>query len=263
MNSLRVSSLSVATEGVSLVNNVTFELSQGEILAVIGSNGAGKTTLIETLVGENKTEHSDYKISGDITFCDQTMNKWKSTQKARHIAYLPQLSALSFPFTVEEVIHLGRIPHSTGVRVDREIIQEALGLLDITHLKTRFYTQLSGGEKQRVQLARVMSQIWREQDASERILILDEPTSSLDLGHQQQLMSVISAFAKQGVAVIIVAHDVNLVTQYADQILGLYRGEVVARGTPERVITPATMKALYQVDINVLAHPRTQKPIIV
>jgi iron complex transport system ATP-binding protein len=263
MQTLTVDNLSVYVDETPLVDGVSLELNQGEVLAVIGSNGAGKTTLIETIAGEIKEEHPNYKVAGNITFNNWSIKQWQPRDKAKHLAYLAQLSALNFPFTVEEVIELGRIPHSTGVAVDKRITEEVLSLLDIAHLQTRLYTQLSGGEKQRVQIARVMSQVWREEDAENRLLILDEPTSSLDLGHQQQLISVINDFARSGVAIILVVHDVNLVSRFADQILGLCCGRVITSGKPEAVITPENMKSLYQVDVNVITHPETKKPIVV
>jgi iron complex transport system ATP-binding protein len=270
---LRVRDVSVNAWGAQLLSHISVEVAAGEILAIIGPNGAGKTSLINTIVDVHPFSQTHRQLSGEIIACgysaqsrtenhteNQTENH--SKHRARHIALLPQLSALSFPFTVEEVVRLSRTPHNTGVLIDRVIIQDALNALDILHLKQRLYTQLSGGEKQRVQLARVMAQIWRSEDAPQRLLLLDEPTSSLDLGHQQQLMAAIRTFANEGVATVMVVHDVNLATRHADKVLALLCGEAIAQGKPEEIITPALIKQLYQVEVDIVRHPKTGKPII-
>lgn len=256
---LKIENLSVSVGEINLIDSVSLTLNAGELLAVIGPNGAGKTTLLNTLVNQCQPAQS---VRGDIYLCGQHYDKWSDSKRAQRVALLPQLSSLNFPYTVTEVIQLGRLPHSSGQEVDRELIQEALVALDIEHLQQRLYTQLSGGEKQRVQLARVMVQIWREEDAAQRLLILDEPTSSLDLGHQQQLMETIRKFADQGVAIIMVAHDINLVAHHADQLLALCCGRVLAYGNPEAVIDAELIEKLYQAKASVIAHPVTQKPVV-
>ena len=265
---LSVHDLSVHAYGVPLLSHINLHVNSGDVLAILGPNGAGKTSLINAIANpewmtELRSNSHRVAISGSVEFTGSPLLQKQSGERARQVALLPQLSALNFPFTVSEVVELGRLPHSTGIDIDRYIIEEALVLLDILHLKHRLYTQLSGGEKQRVQLARVMTQLWRKDDALQRLLILDEPTSSLDLGHQQQLMRVIRQFADQGVAIIMVAHDVNLVSQHADQLLALCCGEVVAQGKPENIITQSLMQQLYQVNTTILAHPHTQKPVVV
>jgi iron complex transport system ATP-binding protein len=263
---LSIHNFSIRAWGVTLLNQLDLQLESGELLAIIGPNGAGKTSLINAIVNAG---HRNQTTSGELMVCGRSYKAWLPSERAKQLALLPQLSTLNFPFTVEEVTQLGRIPHQTGKQVDNEIIEEALAALDILHLKQRLYTQLSGGEKQRVQLALVMTQIWRAEDAgshgssNNRLLLLDEPTSSLDLGHQQQLMKVIRRFVDQGVAIVMVAHDVNLVANHADKLLALCCGEVFAQGPPESVITSELMKKLYQVDVSVIPHPISQKPMVV
>ncbi|MGH1487080.1 MAG: heme ABC transporter ATP-binding protein [Cellvibrionaceae bacterium] len=260
MSVLVLDNVSINAWGADLINKVSFSVDRGELLAIIGPNGAGKTTLMNTVVNAG---HKNQNISGNITVCGQAYDAWSPEARAQHVALLPQSSFLNFPYTVSEVIQLGRIPHATGQLIDNAIIKHALSSLDISHLKERLYTQLSGGEKQRVQLARVMVQIWRSEDAGKRLLLLDEPSSSLDLGHQQQLMTIIREFANQGVAIVMVAHDINLVSQYTDQLLALCCGEAIAQGRPNDVISSELMKKLYQVDVDVLSHPSNNKPLVV
>lgn len=260
MSVLVFDTVSINAWGVHLIHKVSFSVNKGEILAIIGPNGAGKTSLMNTVVNAG---HKNQSLSGNITVCGQAHSAWLPEARARHVALLPQSSLLNFPYTVNEVIQLGRMPHATGQLIDNVIINNALHSLDIAHLKERLYTQLSGGEKQRVQLARVMVQIWRAEDADERLLLLDEPSASLDLGHQQQLMTIIREFANQGVAVVMVAHDINWVSQHADQLLALCCGEAIAQGRPDEVVNSQLMKTLYQVDVDVLPNPVNNKPLVI
>jgi len=238
-----------------LVDSVSCELSAGEILGIIGPNGAGKSSLLKALVG-------DWAYQGRLDIVGISADP---VLRARQMAVLPQFSLLNFPYRAEEVVSLGRIPHKSGSKRDAEIIDQALKMMDIGFLKDRLYTQLSGGEKRRVQLARVFAQIWDQNDAENglRLLILDEPTTALDLGHQQALMSAIQAFARKGVAVVMVLHDVNLAARYVDKVLALLCSQVVAYGSPEDVITQDNIQRLYDVDIEILKHPKDNTPIVV
>lgn len=238
-----------------LVDRVSCEVNSGEVLSIIGPNGAGKSTLIKAIAG-------DLPYSGKIQIDGLADNP---KHRARQIAVLPQLSLLNFPYRVFEVVGLSRIPHRTGIRRDREIVQQALRSMDIDYLEQRLYTELSGGEKQRVQLARVLAQIWDARDAGNgpRVLLLDEPTTSLDLGHQQQLMRAIQTFANQGVAVIMVLHDVNLAAHYSDKLLALLCSQRIAFGTPADVVNQDTIKQLFNVETSVIQHPETRAPVII
>jgi iron complex transport system ATP-binding protein len=238
-----------------LVNSVSCHVNAGEVLAIIGPNGAGKSTLLNA-------------IAGDISFTGHITIKGVADQaklRARQVAVLPQLSLLSFPYRVSEVVGLARIPHHSGRQRDDEIVQEALSLMDISYLSERLYTELSGGEKQRVQLARVFAQIWQKTDAPNgtRLLLLDEPTAALDLGHQKLLMAAIRELAKHGVAIVMVLHDINLVARYADKALALLCSERLAFGSIETVITRQNMKSLFAVDVHIAQHPEHNSPVVI
>ena len=254
---LSLSRVSYSVAAVQLLDNISFDVRRGEILAIIGPNGAGKTSLLKVLGGELTPSQ------GDIFMANTALADWPLLARARSLAVLPQFSDLRFPFRVDEVVALGRIPHQTGVKIDNDIVDAAMAAMDIAYLKGRNYMALSGGEKQRTQLARVMAQIWREQDAHERVLLLDEPTMALDLGHQQQLMAAISAFAKQGIAVVMVMHDLNLAAQYADTLLALGCGRLVAYGAVNDVLTEELVRDLFQARVHVLIHPSSQKRVMV
>lgn len=245
---LELKNISVKKGAAFIVSDVSLSLTAGEILSVIGPNGAGKSTLISAILGDVGLE------AGQINFACAPIHAQPLQARARHIACLPQTSVLSFPFTVEEVVMLGRVPHSSGAKADRIIVEQAMALMDIGYLYGRPYTALSGGEKQRTQLARVMAQIWRKPDAEPRLLILDEPTSSLDLGHKQQLMAAVKYFAEQGVAVLMIEHDLNMVANYAHQLLALQCGHVVAYGEVSTQLSSALIKTLFGANTQVINH---------
>lgn len=250
---LSVANIHYSISGRALLSDVSLQLQAGQILALIGPNGAGKTTLLKVLLGDLIAQ------SGAMSFAGMPLSQWSLAQRAKHIAVLPQLSLLSFPYTVKEVVALGRTPHNSGALADEKIVSEAMEAMDIAALRHRPYTQLSGGEKQRTQLARVMAQIWRTEDAEQRLLILDEPTSSLDLGHKQQLMRAVQLFAAQGAAVIMVEHDLSVAVNYAQFLLALHNGRCVAYGAVNDVFNQALVQQLFGADVHVLSDPATGK----
>ena len=242
---LKVDNVSFNKNGASILDSISFSLAAGEILGVIGPNGAGKTSIVKALLG-------DIATGGNVLFDGHPLKQFSTVQQAKHIGVLPQQSILNFPYTVDEVVMLGRTPHKTGSKVDTGIAREAMAAMDIVYLAERRYTELSGGEKQRTQLARVMAQIWRAEDADPRLLILDEPTSSLDLGHKQQLMVQVKAFADQGVAVLLVEHDLNVVANYADSVLALQCGRIHRCGAVQQCLDETLVNNLFNADVSVI-----------
>ena len=253
---IETNNLSVTIKETTLLSNISVSIDSGQILAIVGPNGAGKTTFLKALTGELNIS------AGEFHLCGQTYHtQWPDRAKA--VGVLPQLSTLNFPYIVEEVVALGRIPHSSGRQADQTIVQQAMSFMDLEHLAKRCYTSLSGGEKQRTQLARVLAQIWRKEDAEQRLLLLDEPASALDLGHQQLLMDTIKKFASDGVAVVMVVHDINLAAKYADNTLALMNGRCLAQGPTNEIINAALLRQLFNAEIHVVTHPVTHKPYIV
>ncbi len=253
---LSVDHVSIKKDERDLLKDICVDLNSGEVLAIVGPNGAGKTTLLNTIAGELSPNQ------GSVHVCGHSFKDWRIQTRAKSMAVLPQLSLLNFPYTVHEVVSLGRTPHSTGVEIDDGIIHDAMVLMDIEYLAERLYTQLSGGEKQRVQLARVMTQIWRDEDSEQRLLLLDEPTTALDIAHQQMLMNAVATFSKNGAAVCMVVHDVNIAANFADKVIALRNGETLAVGTAEDVITEKTMTELFGAEIEIVEHPKTKKKVI-
>jgi len=262
-----VNNLQVCVGKKLLLSGINFEVRAGELLSVVGANGAGKTSLLKALVG-------DIAYNGRIKFLGlgdepvllPSAGLPLGKRLARQIAFLPQLSLLNFPFLAAEVIALGRYPHSSGVTADHEIVEAVARKMDVVHLLHRSYTQLSGGEKQRVQLARVMAQLWPESEhkvqTPYRLLLLDEPMSALDPGHQQLVLTSLCDFANTGVAVVLVMHDINLAARYSESMLALDRGRQVALGSPQEVVTAEVIRRLFAIDVEIMRHPLTQSPVM-
>lgn len=248
MNGLSVSDISLSHGALPILNAIQFELSVGSIAAIVGPNGAGKSTLIKILSGEWKADR------GEISIGDVQSNKMDIQTRARCVAVLPQHSSLNFPFSVEEVVRLGRSPHRTGTTVDDDIVSQSLIQFDLEQLRSRLYPELSGGEKQRVQLARVLTQIWRAQDGHPRILLLDEPLTALDLRHQQQLLKGLRQFAKTDVTILMTLHDLNIVKRYTDQVLVLEGGLLVAKGPSNEILTKELVESVFHVAVDSANH---------
>ncbi len=185
--------------------------------------------------------------TGDITFLERPITAWSPAELARRRAVLPQEAVAGFALTAREVVTMGRLPHGRPEH-DAAVIAEAMHAVDIESLAARDYRHLSGGEKQRVQLARVLAQL---HEAEPGLLLLDEPTSALDLGHQQELVRLLRRIAAQGRAVLAVLHDLNLAAACADRITLLVDGRQLTTGTPEQVLTPSTIHRAWGVPCEV------------
>lgn len=257
---LTATDLTVRRGDRALLDRVSLALAPGRVTAVIGPNGAGKSTLLRILSGELAPD------SGCVAFLDRPLSAWPVADIARHRAVLPQESDLSFPFRVEEVVRLGRIPHPGGgdSSADHALAREALAGVDLTAFADRLYPTLSGGEKQRVHLARALAQLRPDPAASPpaaRLLLLDEPTASLDLAHQHAVLGLARDLARhQGHAVLAVLHDLNLVLAYADDIVVLHAGRLVAQGLVATTLTPELIHDVFGVSARVLTLPGDTRP---
>lgn len=245
---LSVKNLSAQVEQVQLLEDISLKLGAGEVVALIGPNGSGKTSLLKCITGELN------RSSGSVDFNCRSMDSYAQPELAKLVAVLPQKSVLNFPFTAQEVVALGRSPHDSGQTRNQEIVADVLEYLDASYLSDRFYTRLSGGEQQRVQLARVLAQIWDESDRP-RLLLLDEPSSYFDLAHQQLLIELVRKIASRNIAVLIVLHDVNLATACADQVAVMSCGRLVTCGEPKEVVTPEVLRSVFSVETRFLHDP--------
>jgi iron complex transport system ATP-binding protein len=256
VNTLQLKGVCAAPWGQALLKDIAFTLQPGTVLGLAGPNGAGKSSLLQLIAGDIQPS------TGQLTFCDRALTEWPPQERAQRLAFLPQMSLLSFPYTVEEVVRLGRIPHSSGYQGDSDIVEQALDLTDTASLRHRLYTQLSGGEKQRTQLARIFAQILGQESLSGSLLLLDEPTSALDLAHQQLVLMATHQLGLRGCALVVVIHDLNLMASIANQILVLDNGCQVAYGSPEQVFTTTLFKEVFGVDVTVGHHPQEGYPMI-
>jgi iron complex transport system ATP-binding protein len=212
-----------------VLRDVDLGIRSGEFFAIIGPNGSGKTTLLKTMAGMIHPQR------GSIRIMERPLEEYSRRSLARTLAMVPQSPELEFSFTVWEVILMGRSPHLglLGLEGDRDfdIARRAMRSMRVGHLSGRRMHQLSGGEKQRVLIARALCQ-------EPAIMLLDEPTSSLDLSHQVQVMDLLEELKnKQGITVVMVAHDINLAALYADRLLLLHEGSALCQGPPAEVLT--------------------------
>jgi len=221
----------------TVLKNLSFSVPPSQMFIIIGPNGAGKTTLIRLMVGILKIQ------TGQIEVLQTPIGNYSQKRLARVLAYVPQGLPVGFPFTVAETVLLGRTPHQKVLGLasqnDLDIAQQAMMFTEVTHLARRKIDQLSGGEQQRVLIARALCQ-------QPRVILLDEPTASLDLSHQIRIMDLMEKLkVEKGVTVIIVSHDVNLAAMYGDRLLLLKTGEIVCLGPPDAVLNFKTLEETY------------------
>jgi heme transport system ATP-binding protein len=251
--------LSFTRGGRALLSAVSCRVEPGEVLGIVGPNGAGKTTLLRLLTGEHTPGAGAVLVNG------KPLADYAPDELARVRGYLPQHSTLEFDFTVSEVVLLGRAPHALGQSrsAEAQLVQQALELCGIGAFAERIYTTLSGGEQQRVHLARVLVQIWHAPARGGRVLLLDEPTSSLDLGQQHGMLEAVRRFARQGTAVLMVLHDLSLAARYADRLLLLHEGRALATGAPEDVLSAEHLRTAFAVQARLMKEPDLGVPLLV
>ncbi|MDG1310775.1 MAG: heme ABC transporter ATP-binding protein [Porticoccaceae bacterium] len=254
---LSANNISLHLSGFDLLRNISLEVEAGRVTAIVGPNGAGKSSLLKVLTGEMPASH------GEVDLNHRPLNQWHLLDRAQMLAVLPQHTLLNFPFTADEVVGLGRIPHKTGLAKDSQIIAEALDLVDASYLQKRFYTQMSGGEKQRVQLARVLAQIWQPSHLGPQFLVLDEPTSAFDLSHQKLTLDIVRQLAERGVGVVMVLHDLNLAARCADNLVVFDGGVIAAQGSPKDVLTEQLIDRVFGVKSIIAQHPVTKRPLVI
>ncbi|RJP86506.1 MAG: ABC transporter ATP-binding protein [Desulfobacteraceae bacterium] len=250
--SVHAEKLSYAYDGLQVLNHVSFTVRRGEFFIVIGPNGSGKTTLMRIIAG---LLHPD---KGDLSINEQPIHKYKRKSLARQIAFVPQQMPTDFPFIVSDVVLFGRAPHmgTFGLesRGDVAFADQAMAFTEVGHLAKRRIDQLSGGECQRVFIARAICQ-------NPDIIVLDEPTASLDIAHQLRIMDMMEKMKREkNATVIMVSHDVNLAAMYADTLLLLNRGEIVKHGHPGEVLTYETLESVYGCTLLVDENPLGRFP---
>jgi iron complex transport system ATP-binding protein len=238
---IEASDVVVTINGRTIVDRVTLAVAPGEIVALVGPNGAGKSTFLRTLSGEIRP------TAGTVAIGGKPIHTLPAPELAQRRAMLSQHTTVTFPFTVSEIVRMGAHPSGQRKQLER-LVATVMASCDIGHLASQIVTRLSGGEQQRVHFARSLLQLETADDQFRPgLLLLDEPTSSLDLKHQLALLDTVRRFTAAGNAAIVVIHDLNLASMIANRLLMLRNGTLFASGSPKDVIDDATLQQVFGV----------------
>ncbi|WP_444961463.1 ABC transporter ATP-binding protein [Nocardiopsis sp. M1B1] len=245
---LRLDGLSVELGGTKIVQDLSLDVPEGQVVGLVGPNGSGKSTALRCVYRALRPS------GGTVWVGDEDLSSLSLRQNAQRVAALTQESGSDLDFTVEEVVALGRAPHLRGNQPldarERELCRRAMERLEVAHLAHRGVMELSGGERQRVLVARALVQ-------EPSVLVLDEPTNHLDIRHQIALLSLLR---DSGLTVLVVLHDLNLAAAACDRIGVLQEGRLVAAGAPDQVLTPALLLEVFGIEASVVPHPLTGDP---
>lgn len=253
---LETEKLSYNVKKRNLLQNINIKAEQGKLIAIVGPNGAGKSTLLSLLSHEIQTKNNT------ILFKKKELDNWNSSELPKHKSKFSQHYHHDIPLLVEDVVLMGRYPYfNTKPSVqDEEIVLKKLKELGIEHLAKRDYGQLSGGEKQRVHLARVLAQL--ENSIEHKLAFFDEPLNNLDIMHQHSIMKNIKNFTKSGNTAMVVLHDLNITAEYADHIVLMKNGQIVKQGIPEDVFNHEIISKVYNFPCTVCKNPVNNNPLI-
>lgn len=245
--------LGFAVPGRQILHSVDIELRRGEVLALIGHNGSGKSTLVKLLARQQRAS------SGTIQFEGQPLESLGARDFSRRLAYLPQDLSAAGGMTVRELVACGRYPwHGALGRFttdDADKVEEAIALTHLEALSGRMVETLSGGERQRAWIAMLLAQ-------DTGCLLMDEPISALDIQHQIEVLALVQTLArKKALSVAMVLHDINMAARFCNRIVALSGGRVIASGTPSELLNAETLKQIYGLEMNVMAHPSRPVPV--
>lgn len=251
MTFLSARGLSVRRSDRDIVRDVTLDAGPGELVALVGPNGAGKSTFLSVL------SHDVVPTTGAVTLDGRPLADWSNAELALARAVLPQTVTVAFPFHVREVVRMGRAPYHRKPEAARDdaVVAAVMEEVGITDLAERRHPSLSGGEQARVAIARVLAQ-------DTPLLLLDEPTAALDIKFQENVLAAIRRRVDDGATAIVVLHDLALAAAYATRVVLLAGGEVVADGTPKRVLTSKRLSEIYETRIDVMTHPKSGATLV-
>jgi iron complex transport system ATP-binding protein len=233
-----------------VLSDVTLTLARGELVIILGPNGAGKSTLLKTLTGDLAPDE------GRVTFDGKPLSGIAPRELACARAVLSQSMSLNFPFTVLEVVRLGL----EAARGGHQLLPKALAAVGLQGFEGRLYQELSGGEQQRVHLARVLCQAWAGKPDGSAFLLLDEPVSNLDIRHQLQTLEAVRRHVEKGGGALMILHDINLAALYADRLVMMAEGRIRHEGAPARILDRAAVRDVYGVDMPVELAKESGRP---
>jgi iron complex transport system ATP-binding protein len=248
---LTINDLSFSYAGVSILKNMNFNVDLGELVTIVGPNGSGKSTLLKCINRILKTKQNSILVDG------QDANELSIKDLSKLMGYVPQTSTSAFPFTVFDVVMMGRKPyiHWNIGESDNEIVVQMMAILGIDHLAMRQFTELSGGEQQKVIIARALAQ-------QPKLLLLDEPTSSLDIKHQLEILCILKGLAQSKErSVIVTLHDLNLASRFSDRMIMVKKGCIYAMGSPNEVLTAQNIETVYGINADV-STSLTGRPVV-
>lgn len=249
--------LGLQKKNFKILDGIDVQVNKGEILIIIGPNGAGKSSLLSLMANEQNS------ASGEIYFKNKKYPEWNILELAHQKAKFSQENNSGIGLTVAEIVLMGRYPYfeTQPGKTDIEFVNVAMQQTEIFHLKDRAYNSLSGGEKQRVHLARVLVQL--ENSNKEKLIFLDEPLNNLDVRHQHHILKLIRAFAGKGNSAVLVLHDLNLTAEFADRILLLKKGKTVAFGDINAVFKPEIISEAFDYPCQIFKNPVNALPMVV
>ncbi|HHW08516.1 MAG TPA: heme ABC transporter ATP-binding protein [Firmicutes bacterium] len=251
---LNVAGVEFSYHADPVLSGIAFQAQSGEVIGIAGPNGSGKSTLIHVISRALAPRY------GQVALDDQLINQLSQLELARRMAVVHQQESVAFDFTVRDVVLMGRLPYlkrfSKESAADMAMAEKAMSEVGIRHLAERSIFQLSGGERQRVAIARALTQ-------DTPILLLDEPTASLDIKYQVQTLELLQALAASGRLIIVVLHDLNLAAQYCHRLLLLHQGRIVKAGPPAEVLQSDLIQEVYGIAVGVIPHPQTGRPVII
>lgn len=238
--------------GIPILNDISFSVKAGEILCILGPNGVGKTTLFKSLLGLL------HPIGGAVTIDGEDISGWANSKKARYIAYIPQSHTPPFPYSVLQVVVMGSVAQmgifASPTKTDYENAEKILSQLGITYLKDKIYTEISGGERQMVLIARALAQ-------KPKILLMDEPTANLDYGNQARVLAETRSLADQGMIVVMTTHTPDHAFLCSSKVILIERGGIVNCGTADEMVTEENLHRAYGIDVCILSAERCKKEV--
>lgn len=254
---LSIDQINFKYKSKNILENINIEAKEGKVIAFVGPNGAGKSTLLSYIANELEPKNNLIKLNGKL------LKDWNRKLLTLHKAKFSQHQQTNITLTVKEIVMMGRYPYFKNLpsEEDYKIIDFWMNKTNTFHLKDRNFSHLSGGEQQRVHLARVFSQL--ENDYKKKILLLDEPLNNLDVSHQFRLLENLREFALKGNLVILVIHDLNLASQFADEIVLMDKGKIVCHSSPENVLRSEIISKVYDFPCVVCNDPIMQKPCVI